>query len=244
MTAWVRGARLDQADFAERFFGRAADDPVVRDLRGAAIGASTATSHAEIREAAGKLAEAMQAIGLYQWPRFVADAQARARDPATVAAIENSRRSPDVRKDAIRPVYPVETLLGIGAAGVAGGVTAAARAAGRAVLKQALPEIDSTTGGVIGEPVDIIGHAKKPLNIGNGGSKPYGSTKPSLPANPDDLLAQGWKETTHPGEPGWRGQDHYHVRNPNTAGRGGKYLDREGRPVPNGSKPSHIPPDR
>jgi hypothetical protein len=95
MAAWVRGAKLDQADFAERFFGRAADDPVVRNLRSAAIGASTATSHAEIREAAGKLAEAMQAVGLYQWPRFVADAQTRARDPATVAAVENSRRPPD-----------------------------------------------------------------------------------------------------------------------------------------------------
>jgi hypothetical protein len=146
MTAWARGARLDQADFAERFFGRAADDPVVQNLRGAAIGTSSATTHAEIKEAAGKLAEAMQAIGLYQWPRFVADAQARARDPATVAAIENSRRLPDVSKDAIRPVYPVETLLGIGAAGVAGGTAAVVRAVGRAILKQALPEKPAPTG--------------------------------------------------------------------------------------------------
>jgi hypothetical protein len=25
-----------------------------------------------------------------------------------------------------------------------------------------------------------------------------GWTRPHLPANPDDLLAEGWKETTHP----------------------------------------------
>jgi hypothetical protein len=31
----------------------------------------------------------MKAVGLDSWPRFVADAQARARDPATVAAISD-----------------------------------------------------------------------------------------------------------------------------------------------------------
>ena len=90
MTTWTRGARLNQATFAARFFGRGADDPVVRSLHGAVRGAATATSHEDIREAAGKLADAIKAVGVSQWPRFVADAAERARDPAAVAAADKS----------------------------------------------------------------------------------------------------------------------------------------------------------
>lgn len=86
MTAWVRGSRLDQANFAERFFGRAADDPVVRNLRDAGLGAASATSHAEMREAAGKLANAMKTIGLERWPRFVADAASNSATAAPAGA--------------------------------------------------------------------------------------------------------------------------------------------------------------
>lgn len=92
---------------------------------------------------------------------------------------------------------------------------------------------------------------------------------PPLPADPDDLLDQGWREESHPdaaesgrrtfthpetgqqiefdrgrpGVPGHRGHDHYHVHNPNATGQGDAYLDRNGRPVPRGSGPSHIRPD-
>jgi len=41
-----------------------------------------ATSHAALGTAAGKVAAAMTTMGLDRWPRFVADAQERARDPA------------------------------------------------------------------------------------------------------------------------------------------------------------------
>ena len=84
MTAWVRGSRLDQGAFADRFFGRSADDLVVQNLRDAALGVASATSHAEMREAAEKLADAMKATGLDRWPRFVTDAQARADDAAAI----------------------------------------------------------------------------------------------------------------------------------------------------------------
>ena len=114
--------------------------PVAEMLHGATLDVGLATTHADLREAAEKVANAMQAIGLDRWPRFLADAQERAHDPATVAAIEKSGQPPDLGKDAIRPVYPVEILLGIGAAGVAGGVAAVARAAGGAILQQVLPE--------------------------------------------------------------------------------------------------------
>ena len=60
MTAWMRGTALNQAAFAGRFFGRGADDPVVRDLHDAALRTATATTHDDLREAAGKLAEAME----------------------------------------------------------------------------------------------------------------------------------------------------------------------------------------
>ncbi len=137
MTAWLCATALDQTTFASRLFGRAADDPIVRDLHRAALGAATATSQNDLWDAAEKVAKAMQAVGIDRWPRFVADAAERARDPATQAAIEKSRRPPDPARDAIRPVYPLETLLlGMGARGAVG----AARAAGGALLKQLLPE--------------------------------------------------------------------------------------------------------
>jgi hypothetical protein len=44
------------------------------------------------------------------------------------------------------------------------------------------------------------------------------------------------------GEAGWRGKDHYHISNPGTTGKADRYLDINGRAVPDGSKPSHIPP--
>jgi len=147
-TAWLRATALDQATFAARLFGRGADDPVVRDLHRAALGAATATSQDDLRDAAEKVTRAMQTVGTDQWPRFVADAAERARDPGTQAAIEKSSQPLDPARDAIRPVYPVETAIGIAAAGRAGGA-AAARAAGSALLRQFLPESRPPTGSSI-----------------------------------------------------------------------------------------------
>lgn len=92
-------------------------------------------------EAAGKLAEAIKAVGVSQCPRFVADAVERARDPATVAAVEKSKQPPDPKRDAIRPVYPVEAVVGVVAASIVGGPAAAARALIGAGVKQALPDV-------------------------------------------------------------------------------------------------------
>ena len=91
----------------------------------------------------------------------------------------------------------------------------------------------------------------------------------ALPKNPDDLLNQGYVETSHPdaaaaghrtftnpetgdtvrfdegtpGQPGYEGVDHYHRDNPNSTGKSDTYLDKDGNPVPKGSKPSHLLPD-
>ncbi|KHD07492.1 hypothetical protein PN36_31420 [Candidatus Thiomargarita nelsonii] len=88
-----------------------------------------------------------------------------------------------------------------------------------------------------------------------------------LPQNPDDLLDDGYEETTDPrtpehirrfrnpktgdevefhkgkpGKPGWEGKDHWHRFNPNKTGKGDAMLDKNGNPVPKNSKPSHIKP--
>ena len=140
MTALMRANRLDLSCFASLFFDRAADDPIVEALHGASLAAGLATSHAEMREASEGVAKAIDLVGIDRWPRFVTQVQARADDPVTVAAVDHSQRFDSSRSDAIRPVYPFETAIGIGAAGIAGGVGAAVRAGAGAVLRQILPE--------------------------------------------------------------------------------------------------------
>ena len=78
MTVWSRGAGLGKAEWAERMLGRDAGDRVAGMLHVAALGAASAGSHVEGRQASEALAGAMQVVGLDHWPRFVADAQARA----------------------------------------------------------------------------------------------------------------------------------------------------------------------
>lgn len=186
MSAWVRGAALGQAEFAERFLGRAA-----------AMGAAVAKSHAALAEAAKYLANAMQGIGIDRWQRFLADAQERARDPATVAAAEKSRQPADIGmigRDAICsvPFSPVEVVSGVGAAILAGkGVAAVARAAGTAILRWVVPKTGPRNGGTAEKSDAAGGNAEQPETATSEGSKTSKTTKPSLPANPDDLLKDG-----------------------------------------------------
>ena len=149
MKVWGRGARMDMASFAGHFLGRPADDPVAARLHNAAMTANQAQTHAELREAADNLAAAQQMVGLDRWNAFLADAAQRASDPATIAAIEKSEQPPDPRKDAITPVYPLETVLGMGAAGLARGVAAGLRAAGGAILRQVRPSRDTPNGEIL-----------------------------------------------------------------------------------------------
>ena len=209
MTAWSRGTKLGVDEFAERFFGRPADDPAVEQLHRAALGVGLAQSHAELREASDQLADAMKAIGLDRWPQFLADAQERARDPATVAAVEKSRQAPDIGKigrDAIRsvPFSPVEVVSGVGTAILAGkGAAAAARAAGAAILRRVLPKSQSRPlisrqkqdGHVQGTPQNQNRLKQgKPTSTFDGNS-----------AQADALTQEAWdKGTLVPGRPGVR----------------------------------------
>ena len=88
-----------------------------------------------------------------------------------------------------------------------------------------------------------------------------------VPSSPGDL-GEEWEDVTHPknkgihrdfknkktgekirwdpgesGEPGWKGKNHWHRYNPKWTkkmGKRGKYLDKKGKPVDQGSKASHI----
>ena len=226
-----------------------------------------ATTLAELRDAAERIAVVARTIGLDRWPGFLADAQARARDPDTVAAIAKSETPRDAAADAIRPVYPVETMLSIAVAG--GGVAGAVRALVGVFLKHGPSKSIPPAGGTSEDLASGAGSAEKPLNPVKEPPKIPEALRPPLPVNPGDLLARGWKETTHPSagaigrrtfvdpktrrivefdkgkpeEPGWRGQDHYHLRNPNSTGRFDRYLDKNGRAVRAGSGPSHLSPD-
>jgi hypothetical protein len=84
LATWLRNAQLDSATFADRFFDRSADDPAAANLHGVVIDASLAPGRTEMRGATEKLADAIKAIGLNRWPRFVAEAQARAVKVAAV----------------------------------------------------------------------------------------------------------------------------------------------------------------
>lgn len=89
-----------------------------------------------------------------------------------------------------------------------------------------------------------------------------------LPKDPNHLIKQGWQDVTHPekaklgqktfqhpteklrvefhpgesGKPGWKGQNHYHIHNPNRTAKADHYLDIQGNPVAKNSRASHISP--
>ncbi len=67
-----------------------------------------------------------------------------AHEAATQA---KERQASDGARDAIRPVYPVETGISIVTAGVVGGIGAAIRAIGGTILRQVLPDGQSASGG-------------------------------------------------------------------------------------------------
>jgi hypothetical protein len=93
MMRWIHCAEMEAERFAALFFGRAAGDPKVTLLHGAALDVSSAGDHRKLSEAAEKLATALQAIGLDCWPRFLAELSDRAVAPETTAALEHCERN-------------------------------------------------------------------------------------------------------------------------------------------------------
>lgn len=113
MSAWSGAARLDPASFSYKSFGRSADDPMVARLRLAAQFADGASGHGDLRQAAIVLAMGMQAAGPDRWPGVLKDAAQRAAESQTPGAAAAGGPRPDGSGDRIRPVYPLEALIGI-----------------------------------------------------------------------------------------------------------------------------------
>jgi hypothetical protein len=113
MAAWAYGSKLDAVSFAQHFFGRHADAREVGSLRAAATETVAAETRPQLAAASEHLADAIKVVGVDSWPRFVADAQARAHDKATLAAIKKSQK----------PVVPVSSAVGRSGSGSVGSGT-------------------------------------------------------------------------------------------------------------------------
>lgn len=113
LITWSHGGDMDRAEFAGKFFGRAASDPVTMALRTAALTAKLSGHPDALRDAGEHLASTMQTVGLGRWRWFLEDAQARANEPSTVAALEKSQKRTDPHNDAIRPVDHPKPPLGV-----------------------------------------------------------------------------------------------------------------------------------
>jgi hypothetical protein len=150
MTLWIRGGHLDREQFARLFLGRDADDPLIDLLCSVAPGVARATGHAELGDAAAKIAAAIQMIGPDRWPRFLAELEKRALDPAIVAAVEEQRADPP-GGHAIHPDrYPETAPSGSRDAAAAAAAAADADAIDGGDQRQADSEADRTA--------DSVGH--------------------------------------------------------------------------------------
>jgi hypothetical protein len=207
MTTWSRGGSMDRGEFAGQFFGQAADDPVAMGLRTAALTARLSGSQDALRDAAEHLAGALQTIGMDRLPQFLHDAETRANEPSTLAALDKSRQTL-AQRDAIRPVYPVETAIGIAAAAIMGGPAVAARAAIGAVARQLLPKrptvapakpLESPPAPNAESTLDIVAPGGRPVSVVAGRARPSIRTVTQLEFQSiKDRLLQGATQVARP----------------------------------------------
>jgi hypothetical protein len=183
MTAWTRGSHLGAEEFAERFFGYAAEELLLEKLHSAALDVVLAISHSELREAADKVAAVMQAIGLDRWPRVLADAQQRARDPATVAAIERLRGPSDVQTAARRRDGRMVASFGTQVADPRGGIAGSdASPAMPRVARAATSRGGRTDAGAIIAPNGTGGRAVQQAALDSGAGRQGGRPMPPAAA--------------------------------------------------------------
>ncbi len=84
MTRWVHGAPVNEAPVGRLFLGRDAEDALIRLLRDAAPRVYRAADHAELGDAAIKIAAAILIVGPERWSRFLVELEDGA--PDTTAA--------------------------------------------------------------------------------------------------------------------------------------------------------------
>jgi hypothetical protein len=85
MTSWIRGGPVDKAHLGRLFLGRDAEDALVRLLHDAAPRINLAIDHAELGDAATKIAAAILIVGPDRWSRFLAELEDCAATPTTAA---------------------------------------------------------------------------------------------------------------------------------------------------------------
>jgi hypothetical protein len=78
MPVWARGALLDEATFHQTFFGPYDSRAAAKLLQSAAREAATAYPRIGLRQPVEELAGAVQTVGIYNWPPFLARSAQRA----------------------------------------------------------------------------------------------------------------------------------------------------------------------
>ncbi len=266
VAAWYGAAGLGRDAFRARFLDPSTSDETVDRLRSAAKAMVEGRSYADLAKAGRDLAAAAQDVGAYKWSRFASDSSQKA-----VAAVSRGEVPGVIKASAAdTPLEFGALVLGLLAilwatrqAGTSqpGGSSQAVPSPAPSTVTEAIPLPPATDGEPApDQPQTSTGADTQPAKPDHG--------RLDLPANPDELSKEGWIETTNPtaaktgrrefvnpktgeeisfdkgrpGEPGFRGKDHYHRKNPTSAGKKDSNLDVNGNSVPGGSKRSHIIP--
>lgn len=247
VAAWYGARAMDRDAFRTQFLDPYASDEVVDRLRGAAKGMVEGRTHDDLAKAGDDLAAAAQTVGVDGWPRFLGNASHQA-----VEAVSRGDVPGVMKVGAMDEPVGMAGLMFLGLLAIIFG--------GKPNVSQSLPAPS--------RPIIVQQEAPKDDEATPEGGDGENGNQQSWPANPDDLLKQGWIETSdleavkagrrtfskpetgeeiafdraRPGQPGFEGRDHYHRVNPNSVGKRDANLDASGNPVPRGSKRSHIVP--
>ena len=244
VAAWYGARSLSRDAFRTQFLDPYTGDDIVDHLRSAAKSMVEGQTH-DLAKAGDDLAAAAQKIGPDTWPRFLGNASHQA-----VEAVSRGNVPGVIRASASdAPVSAFVAFLGLLAViiGWFGSKTP------KIAPAPSRPFIVQQEGSADADPATT--------DASGGGRGPW-------PADPNDLVKEGWVETSdpraaasgrrtftnpatgeeiafdkgRPGQPGFEGQDHYHRPNPNSTGKRDANLDANGNPVPRGSTRSHILP--
>ncbi len=249
VAAWYGARSLSRDAFRTQLLDPYTSDEVVDRLRSAAKGMVEGQTHDDLAKAGDDLAAAAQKVGIDYWPRFLGNASYQA-----VQAVSSGDIPEVVKVSATDAPVGIAGLMFLGLLAIIFG--------GKPNVSQSLPAPS--------RPMIVQQEAPKEADSTPEDGDGESGGQQSWPANPDDLLKQGWIETSdpeavkagrrtfsnpetgeeiafdkaRPGQPGFEGRDHYHRVNPDSVGKRDANLDASGNPVPRGSKRSHIVPGR
>jgi hypothetical protein len=252
---------LSRDAFRQRFLDPYTSDEAVDQWRETAKALVEARTHQALGVAGEKLTQTIKGIGLSRWPRRLADLNDDAIKAVDDGAVPGVVRVAGVLDDVVGGLG-AGALLGWALGVYPGGpnwpgTKQAAPTAPSIVEQQAPPDPDKKA-----EPAPA--QSEQPAD------EPADEALDRfLPANPDDLRAEGYKEISDPravarghrtftnpetgdrirfdkgdpNEPGYARRDHYRRMNPNSVNKRDYYLDKNGNPTSRSSDDSHIFPE-